>query len=69
MLADYERRLAEYWAEVKARDNVPTFGEFLEFVLAREPTGEGTAAVRMTAAGSTAPCGALRLVTKQSTRE
>ena len=63
MLADYERRLAEYWAEVKARNNVPTFGEFLEFVLAREPTGEGTAA------GSTAPCGAPCLFTKQSTRE
>ena len=40
MLADYEARLAEYWAELKTRDNVPTFGEFLEFVLAREPTGQ-----------------------------
>ena len=40
VLAEYEAKLAEYREEVAARDNVPTFGEFLEFVLATDPTGK-----------------------------
>ncbi|XP_043243058.1 carbohydrate sulfotransferase 11-like [Amphibalanus amphitrite] len=40
LLADYETKLAAYRAEVKARHNVPTFGEFLDFVLAMDPTGD-----------------------------
>ncbi|XP_037072010.1 carbohydrate sulfotransferase 14-like [Pollicipes pollicipes] len=40
LLADYDAQLAEYRGQVEQRHGVPTFAEFLDFVLASEPTGD-----------------------------